>query len=106
MSYQDRYYFGSYGVIRGYGPLCRTMKEADDTVRDDHRRHRNNGGTTDRSIVAVSPKTGLCWWWDEDSAAIDDMAPVKTPIGEQARYSLDIIHGYEGLWGTLAAGFA
>jgi hypothetical protein len=91
------YYFGSYGLIRGYGPLCRTLKEADATVHADGRRQRLKGGASDRNAVAVSSSTGLCWWTDDDDTD-GNMEPVKTASGEQARYSEEVIRASERLW--------
>lgn len=97
---RKQYYFGSYGIIRGYGALYRTLKEADDSVYDDQRKQQRNGGTTDRAVVAVSTDTGLCWWAGEGDLPEEDMMPVITPSGSQARYTLDAIRVYEGIWGT------
>jgi hypothetical protein len=91
------YCFGSYGVIRGYGELCRTYREADASVIADGKTQRQNGGTTDRNPVVVTAD-GRCWWLDAEvdsgtEAAIDsreigedDLVPAKTPSGQQARY--------------------
>ena len=89
------YCFGSYGVIRGYGELCKTYKEADASVIADGKTQRQNGGSTDRNTVVVSAD-GRCWWLDaeadtETASAIggigeDDLVPAKTPSGQQARY--------------------
>lgn len=98
MLHVTSYYYGSYGIIRGYGPLCRTLGEADDSVREDHRRQREWGGSTDRNAVAVTPEDGLCWWVDDGEETIDDMRPVITPRGEQARYKLEVMRAHESLW--------
>lgn len=83
------YYYGSYGLVRGYGPLCTTLREADDSVFADSRKQRTNGGSTDRNVVLVSPETGLCWWWEEGDYEEEDLVPVRMPNGEQASYSLN-----------------
>ena len=97
---RKRYYFGSYGLIRGYGPLCRTMGDADASIFADRRKGQENGGSTDRCVVAVSRDDGLCWWVGEDIDREWEMAPVLTVHSGQARYSLELIARYEGLWGT------
>lgn len=101
------YYYGSYGIIRGYGPLYQSYEDADDSVFADNRAQRRHGGTSDRNPVAVSKDTGLCWWWTEEDARDGVMLPVKTPSGAQAQYSMVIIRNYEGLWGgpMMMAGF-
>jgi hypothetical protein len=91
-------YYGSYGLIRGYGPLCRTLREADETVLADGRHQRRKGGSTDRNAVAVTPDDGLCWWADEGDTSTADMMPVRTPSGAQARYAQEVIRASEELW--------
>jgi hypothetical protein len=91
------YYFGSYGMIRGYGPLCRTLGEADRSVFADAKEQRKNGGSTDRNAVMVARVDGLCWWSEEDDTE-EDLLPVKTAQGEQARYPLDIVRSCEATW--------
>jgi hypothetical protein len=104
---RKQYYFGSYGLVRGYGPLYRTIQEADQSVFADGREQRRHGGSTDRNAVAVSTNTGLCWWVDEEDPRYGELLPVKTPSGAQAAYPLEVIQRYEGLWGGPAeiAGF-
>lgn len=94
-------------MIRGYGPLCRTLQDADASVDEDQRLQRANGGTTDRNTVVVSRDTGLCWWVDEDDLNESELTPMRTASGAQVQYSMDTIRGYEGLWGSLneMAGF-
>lgn len=92
------YYYGSYGIVRGYGKLCRTLKEADESVFDDGRLQRANGGCSDRNAVAVTPDDGLCWWTDEEGESLATMPPVRTSRGEQARYSQETIRACERLW--------
>ncbi len=106
-SYRKQYYFGSYGLIRGYGPLCRTSQDADASVVEDQRIQQANGGATDRNTVAVSRDTGLCWWFVDDDIRETELVPMRTATGAQVRYSMDTIRGYEGLWGSLneMAGF-
>lgn len=94
----DAYYYGSYGLVRGYGPLCRSLKEADETVFADGRKQRLKGGSTDRNAVVVTPEDGLCWWADEEDESVADMLPVRLASGEQARYELHIIRATEELW--------
>jgi hypothetical protein len=105
---RGEYYFGSYGLVRGYGPLYRTLHEADESVYEDSRLQRRNGGSSDRCVALVAKLTGLCWWWEEGDNREEDMVPVRTAQGEQARYTLETIKGYEGLWAapTELAGFA
>lgn len=93
-------YFGSYGLIRGYGPLCRTLEEADESVSADWRKQREKGGSTDRNAVAVSPEDGLCWWANDGDESTADMTPVRTTTGAQARYSMEVIRAHEKLWET------
>lgn len=106
-----QYYFGSYGLVRGYGPLYRTITEADESVYKDGREQRGNGGSSDRNVVLVSRVTGLCWWMDEHDGRQDELEqylpPVRTAEGSQAGYPLEVIRNYEALWGgpTEAAGF-
>jgi hypothetical protein len=106
---RKQYYFGSYGLIRGYGPLCRTFREADDSVFEDHRVQRRHGGSSDRNALVVTRATGLCWWWQE-TPEIDelDLVPARTADGKQARYSTDMIRGCEAIWSgpTEIAGFS
>ena len=92
------YYYGSYGIVRGYGPLCSSLREADRTVREDGARQRLKGGSSDRNAVAVTPEDGLCWWVDEESDALDDLVPVKTASGAQAQYAQEVIRAHETLW--------
>lgn len=92
------YYYGSYGIVRGYGKLCRTLKEATATIHDDWRQQRANGGSTDRVEVVVTPETGLCWRALEDDESLSSMEPVKTASGEQARYTQEAIRATERLW--------
>ena len=97
-SHARGYYYGSYGIVRGYGKLCLTLREADETVFDDGRKQRLNGGSSDRNAVAVTPDDGLCWWTDEEGESTATMPPVKTASGEQARYSREAIRAHEKLW--------
>ena len=90
-------YYGSFGIVRGYGKLCRSLAEADETVFADGRLQRVHGGSTDRNAVAVTPD-GLCWWTDEEGESTATMPPVKTATGEQARYSQDTIRAHEKSW--------
>lgn len=92
------YYYGSYGLVRGYGKLCRSLKEADQTVFEDGKQQRMNGGTTDRNAVVVTPDDGLCWWADEEDESTATMLPVKNAHGEQARYTQAAIRETEKLW--------
>lgn len=92
-----QYYYGSYGLIRGYGTLYRSLDEADSSVFTDGRLERRNGGSTDRNAVAVCPDTGLCWW-PEEGYMSGMLEPVKTADGKQARYELEMIRSYEDLW--------
>lgn len=108
----QQYYFGSYGLVRGYGPLFRTLEEADFSVREDSKAQRKNGGSTDRNAVMVSRFTGLCWWADEYDPRVEvlenSLLPVRTADSQQARYPLETIKGYEEVWGgpPELAGFA
>lgn len=101
------YYYGSYGLVRGFGPLFQSLKDADDSVYADGRLQRKNGGCSDRNVVLVVKVNGLCWWWEETSEATGavpaDWVPVKMADGRQAAYPMDTIRGHEALW---AAGFA
>lgn len=94
-----QYYYGSYGLIRGYGPLCRNMRDAEESVYADARRMRDSRGTTDRHAVLVSRVTGLCWWFDEPDNT--DLSPVRDIEGKQAQYELAEIRRYEDLWGNI-----
>ncbi len=99
MSIRGRgYYYGSYGLVRGYGKLCRTLREADQTVFDDAKQQRLNGGSTDRNAVVVTPEDGLCWWADEEDESTATMLPVKTTSGEQACYTQEAMRAHEKLW--------
>lgn len=97
-SRESSYYYGSYGIVRGYGPLCRTLRDADESVRADGRKQRANGGSTDRNAVVVTPDDGLCWWADEEDENTGAMIPVKAPSGEQARYEQATMRASEALW--------
>lgn len=99
-SYGTSYYYGSYGMVRGYGPLCRTLDDADSSVREDHRKQRTKGGSTDRNAVVVTPEDGMCWWADEDVEDSVNLLPVRLPSGEQACYAQEIIRAHEKLWNT------
>jgi len=92
------YYYGSFGLVRGYGPLCRTLKEADSSVFDDGRTQRRNGGCSDRVVVLVSPNTGLCWWAEDEEDQGSRLDPVLTTSGQQARYEMEVIRATEELW--------
>ena len=92
------YYYGSYGLVRGYGPLCRTLREADASVYDDSRIQRRNGGCTDRVVVLVSPDTGQCWWAEDEADQGSRLAPILTSSGQQAHYEEAIITATEQLW--------
>lgn len=92
------YYYGSYGLVRGYGPLFRSLKEADASVRDDSRRQRLNGGSSDRVVVFVSTDDGLCWWAEDDEDECSRLDPVLTTHGHQARYEEAVIRAWESLW--------
>lgn len=92
------YYYGSYGLVRGYGPLCRTLREADASVRDDSRRERHNGGSSDRVVVFVSQDTGLCWWAEDDEDPDTRLEPVLTNYGTQACYAPEVIRATERIW--------
>lgn len=92
-----RYYFGSYGLVRGYGPLATTYARADWSVRQDGREQRENGGSSDRIACVVDADTGLCWWLDGDEDAWDerDLYPVRTTSGTQARYQREALTAFE-----------
>jgi hypothetical protein len=91
---RSRYYYGSYGMIRGYGPLRGSVLEADETVSADRRQQsRRRGGSTDRNAVAVDSVTGLCWWLEPDDQPGN--SPVLTPTGEQARYERETVRQFE-----------
>lgn len=92
------YYYGSYGLVRGYGPLCRTLREADSSVMDDNRTQRKHGGSSDRVVVLVSPNDGLCWWAEDEEDQDSRLAPVWTPSGGQAHYEAEVIRATEELW--------
>jgi hypothetical protein len=97
-SREQKYYYGSYGIVRGYGTLFRTLREADESVFEDGRIQRKNGGSTDRNAVLVSRETGLCWWAEEDETDETDLVPVRTADRVQASYPLDLIRKCEALW--------
>lgn len=96
----QRYYYGSYGLLRGYGPLHRNMRDAEESVYADHRAQRAEGSSSDRHLVLVTRVTGLCWWLDDVEINEDDLMPVRDLDGKQAQYELDAIRHQEGLWGT------
>ena len=101
MSRRQDYYYGSYGLQRGYGPLCRSMREADESVYHDIREEREHGRNSDRCVVLVSRVTGLCWWIDDVEIVIGDLAPVRMYDGKQAQYTLEVIREHERLWGRV-----
>lgn len=93
------YYYGSYGLVRGYGPLCRTIREADDSIFADGKKQRQeNRGSSDRVVVLVSPDTGQCWWAEDEEDPGSRLDPVLTPNGDQARYADEVIKATELLW--------
>lgn len=93
------YYYGSYGLVRGYGPLCRSLKDADASIYADSKRQRQeNRGSSDRVVVLVSPDTGQCWWAEDEEDEGSRLDPVLTPSGEQARYAEEVIRATERLW--------
>lgn len=92
------YYYGSFGLVRGYGPLCRTLQEADNSVRDDSRRSRQNGGSSDRVVVFVSPDTGLCWWAEDEEDPHSRLEPIRDAHGAQAAYAIEVIMATEHIW--------
>lgn len=91
------YYYGSYGLVRGYGPLTTSIRMADWTVRDDDKRQRLTGGSSDRYAVVVDPQTGLCWRLDGDEDDFDSrhLEPVRTTSGVQASYPGETIRLFE-----------
>lgn len=100
MARTRRYYFGSYGMIRGYGPLYRSLQEADASVFTDAAEQRKkHGGSTDRNAVCVDRENGLCWWLNESDEQSDRR--VLTASGVQASYTLEAIRKQESLWGTV-----
>lgn len=83
-----RYYFGSYGIIRGFGPLFRTIEEADRSVFKDASDQRKRGGSSDRNAVAVRASDGTCWWTDDgDDIRENELKPVRMADGSQATYA-------------------
>lgn len=91
--------FGSYGIVRGYGPLCQSIEEADRSVFKDAEKQRKFGGATDRNAVAVSRLTGLCWWVDDgEDIRESELIPVKTAHGDQASYPREEIAKAEARW--------
>lgn len=96
-----RYYFGSYGLIRGYGPLCRAIRDADESVYADARKEREKGGNSDRCVCLVSRETGLCWWIDDIEIHDPDLMPMRMLDGKQAQYERSDILRYEALWGEV-----
>lgn len=98
------YWYGSYGLIRGYGPLCRTVEEADRSARRDAIEQRRHGGSTDRVAVAVCRRTGLCWWAVDEDIREVELAPVRTIAGEQARYPMVQVEAANARWGERLAG--
>ena len=86
------YYFGSYGIIRGFGPLCRTIEAADRSVFKDASEQRKRGGSTDRNAVVVAIDDGTCWWTDdEDCIDPAHLTPVRMSDGRQATYAITAI---------------
>ena len=98
MSRGGSYYYGSYGLVRGYGPLVRSLKEADESVLEDSRRQRRHGGITDRVVVLVSPGTGKCWWAEDEEDQTSRLDPVLTASGSQAQYAQEVMRAHEALW--------
>jgi hypothetical protein len=92
-----RYYYGSYGLVRGYGPLATSYARADWSVRQDGKEQRANGGCSDRIAIVVDAETGLCWWLDGDEDDWDerDLYPVRAVSGSQARYQREAIEAFE-----------
>lgn len=90
------YYFGSYGIVRGYGPLCRSLDEADRSVFRDAAEQRKRGGSTDRNAVAVSRDDGTCWWVDDgDDIDPRHLTPVRMASGKQAQYAQSALEEME-----------
>lgn len=101
MSRRQDYYYGSYGLLRGYGPLTRNMRDADEAVYADVREQRGKGTNSDRCVVLVSRVTGLCWWIDDVEIVIGDLMPVRDVNGVQAQYPLKTIRDAESVWGRV-----
>ena len=89
-------------MIRGYGPLCRNIKDADESVYADIRSQRERGGNSDRCVALVSSTDGLCWWIDDIEIIEEALVAMRTWDGHQAQYKVDDIKRYAELWGDIA----
>lgn len=99
MSRRQDYYYGSYGLLRGYGPLRRNLQDAQEAVYADSRAERLAGRISDRNVVLVSRVTGLCWWMDDVEIIASELDPVRTVDGTQAQYSLADVRAMESCCG-------
>jgi len=73
--------YGTYGSVRGYGPLRATQSEAERDLDDDITGCRGQGGYSDREVVAVDAD-GCCW--EDDDGEIG--AWVAGPGGHRAAH--------------------
>jgi hypothetical protein len=77
--------WGTYGSVRGYGPLRATREQAEGDLRADvsgcHRQH----GYSDRQVVAVDAD-GVCWAVDYDGDAPIVLHWVRGPGGGRAAH--------------------
>lgn len=81
------YKYGSYGPVRGYGPLCDSLMDAEKSVRQDGHGCARQGGYSDRQIVAVD-QDGYCYRVD-DTGAYNESDWIRSDGGSRgARYDL------------------
>lgn len=64
--------YGTYGSVRGYGPLYATRAEAETSLRSDRIACTRGAGRgySDRIVVGVD-EDGACWRLDEDGEPLN-----------------------------------
>ncbi len=82
--------YGSYGSVRGYGPLRGTREEAESDVRSDGEGCQQQGGYSDRAVVVVDSE-GCCYYPGEDGGDDGELSWVPGAggrTGGAARYEI------------------
>jgi hypothetical protein len=80
--------WGSYGSVRGYGPIRVDRAQAERDVDRDHAFCSARGGYSDRELVAVDDG-GACWGMDSWSGEIGGWIAAPGGANGAARYGRD-----------------
>lgn len=89
--------WGTYGSVRGYGPLRRRRHEALSDLLADQDGCKAERGYSDRNLVAVDAE-GFCWALDFDAEAGSEVVShwvpgAGGPTHGAARYELSSLKG-------------